>query len=127
MGIKRVLILLFFGMLLTGCYTSSLTTVVGPATGVASGKISETVASTSLNHVVKKQTGKTPLEHVLNDSQIKTLEKNKAKINPCNKSEDLCVMLNARVEKMQKQLMGLSLQARIEKKHKKIFSNNQKD
>ena len=70
---KRVLILLFFGMLLTGCYTSSLT-VVGPATGVASGKISETAASASLNYVVKKQTGKTPIEHDLSERQIKTLE-----------------------------------------------------
>ena len=123
---KRTLILLFFGMLLTGCYTSSLT-VVGPATGVASGKISETAASASLNYVVKKRTGKTPIEHVLSESQIKTLEKGKAKVNPCNKNKDLCSIVNARVEKMQKQLLGLNLQARIEKKHKKIFSKSQKD
>ena len=123
---KRVLILLFFGMLLTGCYSSSLT-VVGPATGVASGKISETAASTSLNYVVKKQTGKTPIEHVLSERQIKTLETTKSKVNPCSNNEELCAFINARVEKMQKQLIGLSLQARIEKKHKKIFSNNQKD
>ena len=123
---KRVLILLFFGMLLTGCYTSSLT-VVGPATGVASGKISETAASTSLNYVVKKQTGKTPIEHVLSERQIKTLETTKSKMNPCNKNEELCAFVNARVEKMQKQLIGLNLQARIEKKHKKIFSKDQKN
>ena len=123
---KRVLILLFFGMLLTGCYSSSLT-VVGPATGVASGKISETAASTSLNYVVKKQTGKTPIEHVLSERQIKTLETTKSKVNPCNNNEELCAFLNTRVEKMQKQLIGLSLQARIEKKHKKIFSKDQKN
>jgi len=113
-------------MLLTGCYTSSLT-VVGPATGVASGKISETVASTSLNYVVKKQTGKTPIEHVLSENQIKTLETSKAKINPCNKNKDLCSIVNARVEKMQKQLLVLNLQSRIEKKHKKIFSKQKKN
>ena len=123
---KRVLILLFFGMLLTGCYTSSLT-VVGPATGVASGKISETAASASLNYVVKKQTGKTPIEHVLSENQIKTLETTKAKINPCNKNKDLCSIVNARVEKMQKQLLVLNLQSRIEKKHKKIFSKHKKN
>ena len=123
---KRVLILLFFGMLLTGCYTSSLT-VVGPATGVASGKISETAASASLNYVVKKQTGKTPIEHVLSESQIKTLETNKAKVNPCKKNEELCSIVSTRIEKMQKQLLGLNLQARIEKKHKKIFSKDQKN
>ncbi len=123
---KRVLILLFFGMLLTGCYTSSLT-VVGPATGVASGKISETAASASLNYVVKKRTGKTPIEHVLSESQIKTLETNKAKVNPCKKNEELCSIVSTRIEKMQKQLIGLNLQARIEKKHKKIFSKDQKN
>ena len=96
---KRTLILLFFGMLLTGCYTSSLT-VVGPATGVASGKISETAASASLNYVVKKRTGKTPIEHVLSENQIKTLETSKAKVNPCKKNKDLCSIVNARVEKM---------------------------
>ena len=74
---SRIAILLFFGLLLTGCYTSSLT-VVGPATGVASGKISETAASTSLNYIVKKQTGRTPIEHVLSDNQIKTLDATKA-------------------------------------------------
>ena len=64
-------------MLLTGCYTSSLT-VVGPATGVASGKISETAASTSFNYVVKKQTGKGPLEHVVAYAE---------KVNPEKKKE----------------------------------------
>ena len=123
---KRVVILLFFGMLLTGCYTSSLT-VAGPATGVASGKISETAASSSINYVVKKQTGKSPIEHVLSENQIKTLETTKTKVNPCNKNKQLCSILSTRVEKMQKQLIGLNLQARIEKKHKKIFLKNQED
>tara|TARA_B100000427_G_C15503792_1_gene593083 strand:+ start:1201 stop:1581 length:381 start_codon:yes stop_codon:yes gene_type:complete len=126
MEMKRVVILLFFGMLLTGCYTSSLT-VVGPATGVASGKISETAASSSINYVVKKQTGKSPIEHVLSENQIKTLETTKTKVNPCNKNKQLCSILSTRVEKMQKQLVGLNLQARIEKKHKKIFLKNQED
>ena len=113
-------------MLLTGCYTSSLT-VVGPATGVASGKISETAASTSLNYIVKKQTGKTPMQHVLSENQIKTLESSKAKINPCNKNKELCSIVSTRVEKMQKQLLSLNLQARIEKKHKEIFLKNQEN
>ena len=76
--------LLFFGIFLTGCYTSSLT-MVGPATGVASGKLTETVTSTTVNHIVKKQTGKTPIEHVLSEKQIKTIDKTKSKMNPCIK------------------------------------------
>ena len=113
-------------MLLTGCYTSSLT-VVGPATGVMSGKISETAASTSLNYIVKKNTGKTAMEHVLSENQIKTLESSKAKINPCNKNKELCSIVSTRVEKMQKQLLGLNLQARIEKKHKEVFLKHQEN
>tara|TARA_Y100001970_G_scaffold171434_1_gene209541 strand:- start:851 stop:1228 length:378 start_codon:yes stop_codon:yes gene_type:complete len=116
MEMKKVIALIFFGLLLTGCYTSSLT-VVGPATGVASGKLSETATSSSINYLVKKQTGKTPIEHVLSENQIKTLESQKAKINPCKTNEDFCTMMNVRVEKMRKQLLGLSLQSRIEKNH----------
>ena len=120
---RKTLSLLLFGLFLSGCYTSSLT-MVGPATGVASGKLSETVASTSVNHIVKKQTGKTPLEHVLSEKQIATVEKAKAKINPCKQNEKLCSVVTTRIEKTRKQLMGLNLQARIEKQHKKIFSKS---
>ncbi len=113
---KKVITLIFFGLLLTGCYTSSLT-VVGPATGVASGKLSETATSSTFNYIVKKQTGKTAIEHVLSENQIKTLETQKAKINPCKSNKDFCTMMNVRIEKMRKQLLGLNLQSRIEKNH----------
>jgi len=117
---------LILGLFLTGCYTSSLT-VVGPATGVMSGKISETATSTSLNYVVKKQTGKTPVEHVLSEKQIKAIDTQKAKLNPCAKSNKLCKVINERVQKTRKQLLGLNLQARIEKNHKKFFSKLEKN
>ena len=123
---KKIVLLLFFNLLLTGCYTSSLT-VVGPATGVASGKITETAASTSINYAVKKQTGKTPIEHVLTENQIKTIETQKAKANPCKNNNKLCKILNDRINKMQKQLIGLNLQSRIENKHQEIFSNFKKN
>ena len=123
---RKIIGLLFFGIFLTGCYANSLT-MVGPATGVASGKLSETATSTTINHIVKKQTGKTPLEHVLSEKQIKTLDKTKSKINPCNKNPDFCNVINKRIEKTRKQLLGLNLQARIEKNHKKFFENKKKD
>ena len=119
---KKTIGLLFFGIFLTGCYANSLT-MVGPATGVASGKLSETVTSTTVRHIVKKQTGKTPIEHVLSEKQIKKLDKTKSKINPCIKNPDFCRAVNSRIEKTRKQLLGLDLQARIEKNHQKIFAN----
>ena len=123
---RKILGLLFFGIFLTGCYTNSLT-MVGPATGVASGKLSETATSTTINHIVKKQTGKTPIEHVLSEKQIKTIDKTKSKINPCTKNPDFCAVINKRIEKTRKQLLGLNLQARIEKNHKRFLENQKKD
>ena len=123
---KKIVGLLFFGIFLTGCYTNSLT-MVGPATGVASGKLSETATSTTINHIVKKQTGKTPIEHVLSEKQINTIDKTKSKINPCNKNPDFCAVINKRIEKTRKQLLGLNLQARIEKKHNQLFRKQKKD
>ena len=121
---RKTLSLLLFGLFLSGCYASSLTTMVGPATGVASGKLSETITSTTINHVVKKQTGKTPLQHILSEKQIETVEKAKAKIDPCKQNKKLCSVLNTRIQETRKQLIGLNLQSRIEKKHKQIFSKS---
>ncbi len=123
---RKIISLLFFGFFLSGCYTSSLT-VVGPATGVASGKISETAVSTSLNYVVKKQTGKTPIEHVMSESQVKVYQEKKSKVNPCNKNKKLCSIVSDRVENMQKKLLGLNLQARIEKKRELFSIHKKKD
>jgi len=108
---NRIFILLFFGLILTGCYSSSLT-MVGPATGVASGKIGESALSTSLNYAVKKQTGKSATEHILSESQNRKIAQTKAKINPCKTNESLCAMLKTRVNKMQKKLNGKNLQAK---------------
>ena len=123
---KKILGLLFFGIFLTGCYTNSLT-MVGPVTGVASGKLSETATSTTINHIVKKKTGKTPFEHVLSEKQIKTLDKTKSNINPCTKNPEFCSMINKRIEKTRIQLLGPNLQARIEKNHKQFFEKQKKD
>ena len=123
---KKTIGLLFFGIFLTGCYANSLT-MVGPATGVASGKLSETVTSTTVRHIVKKQTGKTPFEHVLSEKQLKTLDSTKSKINPCIKNPEFCSLINKRIDKTRKQLLGLNLQARIEKKHKEFLSKKKKN
>ena len=123
---NRIFVLLIFGLFLTGCYSNSLT-MVGPATGVASGKLTETATSTTINHIVKKKTGKTPFEHVLSEKQIKSLDSTKSKINPCIKNPEFCSMINKRIEKTRKQLLGLNLQARIEKNHKQLIGKQKKD
>ena len=57
---RNIIGLLILGTFLTGCYSSSLT-MVGPATGVASGKVGESAITSSFNYVVKKQTGKSAI------------------------------------------------------------------
>ena len=108
---KRIFVLLFFGLFLTGCYSNSLT-MVGPATGVASGKGTESALSSSFNYAVKKQTGKSATEHILSETQNRKIVQTKAKINPCKTNESLCVMLKTRVNQMQKKLSGKNLQAK---------------
>ena len=108
---RKILGLLFFGVFLSGCYTNSLT-MVGPATGVASGKVTESALSSSFNYAVKKQTGKSATEHILSESQNRKIAQTKAKINPCKTNESLCVMLKTRVNQMQKKLSGKNLQAK---------------
>ena len=49
-------------LFLTGCYGSA--SLIGPASGVASGKIAQSALSTSLSYAVKNKTGKFPAEHV---------------------------------------------------------------
>ncbi len=122
---RNIIGLLILGTFLTGCYSSSLT-MVGPATGVASGKVGESAITSSFNYVVKKQTGKSAIEHVLTESQIKKVDKNKSKINPCNKNKDLCAVINTRIENTRKKLLNLNLQARVEKKHQEFHAKPKK-
>ena len=122
---RNIIGLLILGTFLTGCYSSSLT-MVGPATGVASGKVGESAITSSFNYVVKKQTGKSAIEHVLTESQIKKVDKNKSKINPCNKNKDLCAVINTRIENTRKKLLNLNLKDRVEKKHQEFHAKPKK-
>lgn len=64
--------LMFF--LFSGCYQSSLT-MVGPATGIAQGRVASTVLSTGINYGVKEKTGKFPIEHFLKREKDKLVKK----------------------------------------------------
>ena len=54
-------------------------------------------AQTASMAINAKEEGKSPLEHVLNQEQIKTYEKTKAKLNPCEQTPELCSKINLRV------------------------------
>jgi len=111
------------GLFLSGCYTNSLV-YVGPATGVIQGRTVETLVSTSVNYAVKKQTGKSPIEHVLTREQITTYESKKKKLSSCEKNVEFCSSIKSRVEQMHQKFLSSNLQARIDKVRIKILKLN---
>ena len=115
--------LLLLGLFLSGCYTNSLV-VVGPVTGVVQGRTAESLISTSINYTVKKQTGKSPIEHVLTRQQIETYESKKKKLNPCEKNVKFCSSIKSKVEQMHQKFLSSNLQARIDKARARILKLN---
>jgi len=119
---RKFLSFLFLGFLLSGCYQSSLTYVAPATGGLMQGKASQSLVSTSLSYAIKEKTGKTPLEHVFNENQIKSIESKKAKLNPCEKNLEFCSAIKARIEKTRTEL----LRNRVEKTRKQLQSLNPK-
>ena len=76
---KRVFFLLSIVLFLNGCAESValLGTSIG---GASNGKMLQSSLNTAVSYGVKKQTGKTPLEHALSYSEEKNPEKRK---EPC--------------------------------------------
>ncbi len=72
--IKRLLLLVILGTMLSGCFVAPLA-LIGPATsGFSTASIIQTGISSGANYVVKKKTGKTISEHVMgqiNDDVLK--------------------------------------------------------
>ena len=98
---KKLSILVFTFLFLTGCYQSMA--LLGPATGAANGKVIQSSLQTAASYGIKKQTGKSPFEHVLAYTEQKDLE-NCRKENAQTKK---CLNLNEKL---------LSAQSLVEQK-----------
>ena len=76
---KKIFSLLAMSVLLSGCVESMA--LIGPATtGTGSGKIAQSATSSILSYGVKKQTGKSLVEHAMIYVEEKNLQKKK---EPC--------------------------------------------
>ena len=87
---KRILLISVVGLLMSGCYMVPLA-FIGPATsGFTASSIMQTAVTTTANHIVKKTTGKTFSEHV-----IDTINMDKISLGyfPSNKSNNLILPL----------------------------------
>ena len=93
---RKTVGLILLGFLLSGCYASSLT-YVGTGAGIVQGKSLQSAAAQGVSIAVKNETGKSPIEHILNPEQIKTYKTTKAKLNPCEQTPELCSKISLRV------------------------------
>ena len=76
---KKILGFLLGFTLLTGCAESLA--LLGPtSTAVTGGNIAQSALSSAVNYGVKKQTGKSPMEHAITYAEEKNPQKNK---EPC--------------------------------------------
>ena len=99
-----LLISLFF---LVGCAESM--SLLAPMSGAANGKLVQSSLNTALSYGVKQQTGKTPVEHILESSNQNTgqILKKKTTTKSCvyylePTSADFCKLIKAKISKLSK-------------------------
>ena len=98
---KKLSILVFTFLFLTGCYQSMA--LLGPATGAANGKVVQSSLQSAASYGIKKQTGKSLFEHIVAYSEQKDLEN----CGEENKQTKKCLNLNEKL---------LSAQSLVEQK-----------
>ena len=87
---KRILLISVVGLLMSGCYMVPFA-FIGPATsGFTTSSMMQAAVTSSANHMIKKTTGKTFSEHV-----IDTIDMDKISLGyfPSNKSNNLILPL----------------------------------
>ena len=101
---KKILILLSTTFLLNGCAESLA--LLG--TGTSNGKILQSSLNSAVSYGVKKQTGKTPLEHVIAYAEEKNPEKKK---ETCISSfeitrSEFCTIFKKQIKSKSTDIMG---------------------
>ena len=106
---KKILGCLLGLTLLTGCAESLA--LLGPtSTAVTGGKITQSAFSTAVNYGVKKQTGKSPMEHAMTYAE---------EINP-QKSKEPCLSF---IEKTNSEICAI-VKKQLEISKSKFFKNS---
>ena len=96
---KKILSFLLTFILLTGCAESLA--LLGPtSTAVTGGNIAQSAFSSAVNYGIKKQTGKSPMEHALAYAEEMNPEKKK---EPClsfaeKTNSEICVIVKKQLK-----------------------------
>ena len=115
---KKILVLLSSMFLLVGCVESIA--LLGPATGAANGKIVQGSIKSAVSYGVKKQTGKSPLEHAIAYAEEKNPNKKKEKcISFIEKTNsEACAIAKKQISLAQTKVKEIIAQKKISfKKH----------
>ena len=111
---KKIFSLLAMTVLLSGCVESMA--LIGPATtGAGSGKIAQSAMSSVLSYGVKKQTGKTPLEHAMTYADEMNPQKKK---EPClsfaeKTNSEICAIVKKQLKITKSKILNKSKETSI--------------
>ena len=106
---KKILGLLLGLTLLTGCVESLA--LLGPSsTAITGGNIAQSAFSSAVNYGVKKQTGKSPMEHAIAYAEEKNPEKKK---EPClsfveKTNSEICALLKKQLKLTKSKILAKS-------------------
>ena len=106
---KKFLALLFAHILLTGCAESLA--LLGPTSSAATGgNIAQSAFSSAVNYGVKRQTGKSPMEHAIEYAEEKNTQKKK---EPCisfveKTNSEICAIVKKQLKLTKSKILNKS-------------------
>ena len=102
---RKILISLVLTLFVTGC--AETMALLGPAsTSIGGGNVAQSAISTAINYGVKKQTGKSPMEHAIAYAEKHNPERKKVKcVNFLEITEnEVCSLLKKRVSELRRKI-----------------------
>ena len=103
--LRKILTSLLLTLFVSGC--AETMALLGPATtSLGGGNVAQTAISTAVNISVKKQTGKTPMEHAIAYAEKHNPDKEKVKcVNFLEITEtEVCSLLKKRVSELRRKI-----------------------
>ena len=102
---KKIVTSLLLALFVTGC--AETMALLGPAsTSIGSGNLAQSAFSSAVNYGVKKQTGKSPMEHAIAYAEKHNPDKEKVKcVNFLEITEtEVCSLLKQRVSELRRKI-----------------------
>jgi len=121
---KKILSLLLGFTLLTGCVETLA--LLGPtSTAVTGGNIAQSAISSAVNYGVKKQTGKSPMEHAMTYAEEKNPQKKK---EPClsfveKTNSEICAIVKKQLKITKSKILKKSKERSVEDLTSSLQSN----